>query len=61
MVNNKINISDKIIDLYFSTIGHYYIDIYTRNGETNNYEEVIFLEKDLPDNEKKSQVIKIHK
>ena len=52
---------DKKIDLYFSTSGHYCIDIYPRNGETNNYEEVMILEKDLSDNEKKSQVIKIHK
>ena len=28
---------------------------------SNNYEEVIILEKDLSDNEKKSQVIKIRK
>ena len=61
MANDKINISDKMIDLYFYVTGHYYIDIYTRNGETNNYEEVMFLEKDLSGNEKKSQVIKIHK
>ena len=47
--------------MYFFTSGHYCIDIYPRNGETNNYEEVMILEKDLSDNEKKSQVIKIHK
>ena len=62
MENDKITIFDKKIDLYFSTSGHYYIDIYPRNGEINNHEEVMILEKDLSENEKKkSQVIKIHK
>ena len=45
----------------FSTSGRYCIDIYPRNGKTKNYEEVMILEKDLLENEKKSQVIKIHK
>ena len=61
IANDKITIFDKKIDLYFSTSGHYYIDIYPRNGETNNYEEVMILGMDLLDNEKKSQDIKIHK
>ena len=61
IANDKITIFDKKIDLYFSTSGHYFIDIHPRNGETNNYEEVMILEKDLSDDEKKSQVIKIHK
>ena len=61
MKNDKITIFDKKIDLYFSTSGHYCIDMYPRNGETNNYEEVMVFEKDLPENEKKSQVIKMHK
>ena len=59
--NGKIIIFDKKIDLYFSTSENYCIDIYTRNGELNNYEEVMILEKNLSDNERKSQVIKIHK
>ena len=61
MENDKITIFDKKIDLYFSTSGHYCIDIYPRNGETNNYKEVMILEKDLSENEKKPQVIKIYK
>ena len=61
MANEKITIFDKKIDLYFSTSGHYCIDVYPRNGEANNYEEIMTLEKNLSDNEKKSQVIKIHK
>ena len=61
MANDKITIFDKKIDLSFSTSGDYCINIYPRNGETNNYEEVMILEKDLSDNEKKSHVIKIYK
>ena len=61
MANDKIIIFDKKIALYFSTSGHYCIDIYPRNREANNCEEVMILEKDLSDNEKKTQVIKIHK
>ena len=57
MENDKITILDKKIDLYFSTSGHYCIDIYLKNGEKNNYEEVMILEKDLSDSKKKSQVI----
>ena len=41
------------MDLYFSTNGHYCTNICTRNGETNNYEEVIILEKNLSNNENK--------
>ena len=51
MENDKITILDKKIDFYFSTSGH------LKNGETNNYEEVMILEKDLSDSKKKSQVI----
>ena len=47
MENNKITICDWKIDLHFSTSGHYCIDIYPRNGETNYYEEVMILEKDF--------------
>ena len=54
MANDKITIFDKKIDLYFSTSGHYCIDIYPRNAEINNYKEVMTLEKDLSGNEKKS-------
>ena len=61
MENDKISMFDKKIDLYFSTSGHYCFVIYPRNGETNNYEEVMTLEKDLSENEKMSQIIKIHK
>ena len=61
MDNEKITIFDKKIELYFSSSGHYCIDIYPRNGETDNYEEVMILEIDLSEIEKKSQVIKIHK
>ena len=61
MANAKITIFDKKIDLYFSSSGHYCIGIYPRYGETNNYKEVMILEKDLSDNKKKSKVIKIHK
>ena len=61
MANDKITVFDKKIDLYFSTSGHYCIDIYPRNAEINNYKEVMTLEKDLSDNEKKSQIIKMHK
>ena len=61
MANDKITKFDKKIDLYFSTSGHYCIDIYPINGQTNNYEEVMILEKELLDKEKKSQVLKIHK
>ena len=46
--------------MYFFTTGHYCIDIYPRNGETNNYVEIMILEKDLSDNENKFQIIKIH-
>ena len=52
MANEKITIFDKKIDLYFSTSGHYCIDIYPRNGEANNCKEVIILEKYLSDNKK---------
>ena len=61
MENDKTIIFDRKIDFYFSTSGHYCIDIYPRNGETNNYEEVMILKKELSENRKKSQVIKIHK
>ena len=52
MANDKITIFDKKIDLYFSTSGHYCIDIYPRNGEANNCKKVIILEKYLSDNKK---------
>ena len=61
MENDKITIFDKKTDLYFSTSGHYCTDIYPRNGETNNYEAVMILERVLSDNEKKPKVIEIHK
>ena len=61
MENDKITIFDKKIDLYFSTRGHYCIGIYSKNGKTNNCEEVMILEKNFSDNEKKSQVVKLHK
>ena len=60
MANNKITIFNKNIDLYFSTSGHYCINIYPRNGEANNCEEVMILKKYLSDNEKNTQVIKIY-
>ena len=53
MENDKIAIFDKKIDLYFFTSGHYCVDIYPRNEEINNYEEIMILEKDLPENKKK--------
>ena len=46
MAYDKITIFGKKIDLYFSTSGHYCVDIYPRNEETNNYEEVMILERD---------------
>ena len=61
MKNDKITTFDEKKDLYFSASGHYCIDIYPRNGETNNYEEVMILKKGLSDKEKKSQIIKIHR
>ena len=47
MENDKITIFDKKIDLYFSTRGHYCIGIYSKNGKTNNCEEVMILEKNF--------------
>ena len=47
--------------MYFSTSGHHCTKIYPRNGEINNYEDLMIIEKNLSGNEKKSKVIKIHK
>ena len=59
--NDKIAIFDKEINLYFSTSGYYCINIPPTEREKENYEKVLILEKDLPNKEKKSQIIKMRK
>ena len=61
IANDKITIFDKEINLYVSTSGHYCINIPPTEREKENYEKVLILEKDLPNKEKNSQIIKMHK
>ena len=56
MASDKITIFDKEINSYFSTSGHYCIDIYPT--KTENYEGVLILEKDLPTEEEKHKLLK---
>ena len=60
MAHDKITLFDKEIILYFSTSGHYYIHIYPTKTEKENCEEVLILEKNSANKERKSQIIKIH-
>ena len=56
---------NKEVDLHLSTAGHYCIEISCEsdsgNGNNDCFEEVLFLERTLTKNERKSQIIKIHK
>ena len=56
IANDKVSVFDKNVDLYFSTSGHYCLNISPKESK-NRYEEILVLENDLSAAEK----IKIHK
>ena len=60
MDNEKATILGKEINLHQSTSGNYYIDI-SPSSICSNIEEILYLEKDLSNEQHKVQLNKIHK
>ena len=58
MASDKITISDKEINSYFSTSGHYCMDMYPTKTEQENYEGVLILEKNLTTEKQKHKLLK---
>ena len=61
IANDKIKAFGRDVDLYFSTGGHYCLDIFPIKFDANKIEEILILENDLSLPEKTSQITKIHK
>ena len=57
--NDKVNVFDKKVDLYFSPSGHYCLSIFPEESK-NKYEEILVLENDLNAVENHSQILKIY-
>ena len=61
IANDKIKVFGRDVDLYFSTSGHYCLDIFPIKFAANKVEEILILENDLTLPEKTSQITQIHK